>query len=189
MRKFTFLSLCFSALILTSSCTKEKALPPAGNPPQKQPPTIIYSEWTEETALSWSDTSVNGDPHLRSTWNVPGLTQTMIDNGAVLVFARNNSDASVKIFPAMMFANNNNDFEMYQSSPATEAFEFLRSKTVNGVLETPGVNNTVSFRYILIDNAPPANARIATGSAAGFNMEALKSLDYSDLAILLGIPN
>lgn len=185
MRKFSFLSLCFSAVILLASCTKEKALPPAGDPP----PTVIYSNWTEESTMSWSDTLVASDPYTRTAWTVPVLTQSMIDNGAVLVYARTNSDANVRIFPATIFDQNNSDFEKYQSFPVSASFELLHSKSVGGVFETPTVNSNISFRYILLENAPPANARIATGSAAGFNMDDLKAMSYQDLAIILGIPN
>ncbi len=186
--KFAFLSLCFSVFILFSSCTKEKTFPPPGNPPQEQPPIVMYSDWTEESTLSWSDTLVSADPYTRTVWSVPALTQSMIDNGAVLIYARTNSDANVRIFPAVIF-DQNNDFEIYSSFPVTESFELLHSKSVGGVFETPTVNSNISFRYILIENAPPANGRIATGSAAGFNMDDLKLMSYEDVAIILGIPN
>jgi len=186
MRKFSFLSICFSALILISSCTKEKVPPPV-NPPQEQPPTVRYSEWTESSTMAWQDTSVSGEPSLRSVWDVPGLTQSVIDNGALLVYARTNSDANVRIFPAIVF--NNSDFESYINLSSVGSFEMWHSKSVNGVFEMPSVSNDVSFRYIFFENAPPANARIATGSAAGLNMDDLKSMTYQDVAMLLGIPN
>lgn len=189
MRKFTFLSLCFSALILISSCTKEKTYPPVNNPPQEQPPTVMYSDWTESSILSWQESLVSGEPNLRSVWDVPGLTQSVIDNGAMLVYARTNLDGNVRIFPATILDQNNSDFEMYYSSPTVGAFEMWHNKSVNGVFEIPTVSTDVSFRYIFLENAPPANARIATGSAAGFNMDDLRSMTYQDVAILLAIPN
>jgi len=189
MRKFSFLSLCFSALILISSCTKEKTPPPAANPPQEQPPVVRYSEWTESSIMAWQDTLVSGEPSLRSVWDAPGLTQSVIDNGAVLVYARTNSDANVRIFPAMILDQSNSDYEMYQSFPAMESFELFHNKFVGGVFETPTISNDVSFRYIFLENAPPANARIATGSAAGFTMDDLKAMTYHEVAIILSIPN
>ncbi|HVE60624.1 MAG TPA: hypothetical protein VNA26_02315 [Chitinophagaceae bacterium] len=189
MRKFSFVSLCFSALILISSCTKEKALPPTYYPPQEQPPVVHYSDWTESSILAWQDTLVSGEPYLRSVWGVPGLSQTVIDNGAVLVYARTNADANVRVFPAMIYDGNSADFEGYYHSPSVESFEMWHNKSVNGVFEAPTVSNDVSFRYVFLENAPPANARIATGSAAGFNMDDLRSMTYEEVAIILGIPN
>ncbi len=189
MRKITFLSLCLSVFISFSSCTKEKTNPPIVNPPQEQPPTVVYSEWMEESSLTWSDTLVNAEPNTRAVLNASGLTQSTIDNGAVLIYARTNSDASVRIFPAMILDANNSDYEMYQSFPIAESFELLHSKFVNGVFETPTVSNNISFRYIYLENVPPANGRINTGAATGLNMEDLKAMSYQDVVILLSIPN
>ncbi len=156
MRKFTFLSLCFSMLILISSCTKDKAPPPVVDPPQEQPPIVFYSDWVEESSLSWSDTLVGSDPNLRTVWDAPGLTQSVIDNGAILVYARTNSDVNVRIFPAIIFDSNNSDFESYNNSPTVASFELWHNKSVGGVFEMPSVNSNIIFRCIFLENAPPA---------------------------------
>ncbi len=190
MRKFIFLFICFSAFTFFSSCTKEKTFQPvSGNqPPQEQPPVVTHSEWVEESSMSWSETFLSADPFLRAVWDVPGLTQSVIDNGAMLVYARTNSDATVRIFPAMIVDQNNTDFEMYQNFATVNSFELFHNKVANGVFEMPYISNNVSFRYIFLENAPPANARIATGSAAGFSVDDLKAMPYADVCILLSIP-
>jgi hypothetical protein len=190
MRKFIFLSLCFSAFTFFSSCTKEETYSPFVNqPPQEQPPTVIYSDWTEEYSLSWSDTLFGGEPFLRATWNVPELTQSVIDNGAMLIYAKTNSDGTVRNFPAMIVDQNNTDYETYHNFATVNSFEIFHNKFANGAFEMPSVNNNISFRYVLLENAPPANARIATGSAAGFSIEDLRAMTYQDVAIILGLPN
>jgi hypothetical protein len=68
------------------------------------------------------------DPFLRAVWDVPGLTQSVIDNGAMLVYARTNSDATVRIFPAMIVDQNNTDFEMYQNFATVNSFELFHDK-------------------------------------------------------------
>ncbi|MBD0378089.1 MAG: hypothetical protein ICV51_20980, partial [Flavisolibacter sp.] len=57
----------------------------------------------------------------------------------------------------------------------------------DGAYETPSAAGELSFRYIVIDNIPPANGRIATNNGNGYNIDELKQMSYSEVALLLGV--
>lgn len=185
MKKLMSLSLCLSTALLFASCTKE--VQPVNNQDNSTSVSVISSNWVSAPSMTWSDPTADSSVFLYANWNVPELTQNMIDDGAVIIYAKTSADKSERLFPARMNGNSNSNFDLYRSIAGQQSIELSHTKYDNGTYTTPTMNNDVSFRYILFKNVPPANARITTGSMAGYNLDELKRMDYDALVYLLGI--
>jgi len=184
MKKLSFLSLCFSFALLFASCTKE--VQPAQQD-DASPVRIISSNWVSASSMTWSDAAATPGVFVYASWNVPELTQDIVDNSAVLIFAKTGAAKSERIFPARINGSTTASFDLYRSIAGEQSIELSHTKYTDGTYTTPTANDNVSFRYILLKNVPPANARIATGSVAGYNLEELKRMDYDSITSLLGI--
>ena len=165
--KLNFLSLCFSALVLLASCTKEK-MPAAGSNQNSSnysnSVNVIASDWVS-ASLIWSDATA--DSSLRANWGA-AVTQEMIDNGTVLIYAKDQSSGTVKPFPAL-FDLNDTEFDSYSSVVEPYSIQLVHSSFRNSQYITPVKNDNISFRYILIENA--TNGYIQTGSATGVSLD------------------
>ena len=187
--KLNFLSLCFSALILLASCTKEYVTPPSGSNQNDYPAPVIVtaSDWTSESSMTWSDATATSSVFTTTNWDAPELTQEMVDNGAVLIYANTTSGDAPKLLPAMFERTSNSEYDEYRSVAEPRVIQLSHATYKDGDYATPIVNDDVSFRYILINNAPPANGRIITNNGVEYNLDELKLMSYSEVITILGI--
>ncbi|HVG40349.1 MAG TPA: hypothetical protein VM888_01965 [Chitinophagaceae bacterium] len=187
MRKFSFLSLCLSVIILATSCSKE-AIPanqgstaPIGN--EGTSTSIVYSDWTLASDMTWNDTTVNADPFKAATWTAPELTQSMLENKTILIFARTEHDQAVYQMPAEIYAQGStSEFEQFQSVINGETLTVLHTKSVDGVFEVPSITTNVSFRVVVVPD------EMVNGSANSFYADQLKTMSYEQVANLFAIP-
>jgi hypothetical protein len=184
MKKLRSLTLCFAIAFLVTSCQKE-VQPPLQN--DATPVRIISSNWVSAASMTWSDPTATPGAFVYANWNVPELTQDILDNSAVLIFAKTGASKSERLFPARINGTSNSNFDLYRSIAGQQSIELSHTKFSDGTYTAPTANSAVSFRYILLKNVPPANARIATGSMAGHNLDELKRMDYDAITALLGI--
>lgn len=202
MRKLSFASLCFSALILLVSCEKEGPVGPPGpmgpagtngtvgaQGPQGPAGTanVIYSTWTDDETLDWEDDeTITGVPQKIATWSAAQISQQVVDSGVVLVYARAANNGPVSPLPATFYAATG-AADQFSYSINVGALQFThRSTDAVGVFVTPAVTD-VRFRYIIIPGGTPGS-RMASSPAAGYTVEQLKAMTYEQVVALLRIP-
>ncbi len=181
----SFLSLCFSALLLLASCTKEEVSASGSNQnayDYSAPVNVIASDWIS-ASLNWSNAPAASNNALQTYWSA-GVNQEIINKGVVLIYAKDQSSGSIKSFPAR-FDFNDNDFDSYSSVVEPYSIQLVHSSYRNGQYITPVKNDNISFRYILIENA--AYGSIQTGSGGEVSVGSLKYMSYDDVVSLLGI--
>jgi hypothetical protein len=212
MRKVNFLSLCLSVVILAASCTKEGPEGPVGpQGPQGANGTngangstgstgatgqtgatgtanVIFSNWVSGTAMTWADTTVTAIPYKVSTWDAPTLTQSVLDNGAILVYARTGADNAVYQMPAAIYSGTSStEFDQFRSIAKAGALSLLHTKSVAGVFELPTAASEVNFRFVFIPGGV-STGRLSSGPAAGYNIEQLQTMSYAQVVNIFGIP-
>jgi hypothetical protein len=186
MRKLSFLSLSFIALLSFSSCTKdaiEKNVP-TGNAPSepRNAYTVAYSGWEAEEALGWSDDNGGTAPGRRTELSAPMLTSQALDAGTfVMVYAKSNVTDAVVPMPAVSVGASG-EVNTYEATPLAGVIGITRTKSVNGIYEMPVDGQEFQFRYIVITpvvNEP--NARVAT-------LGDFSTLTYEETIALFNIP-
>jgi hypothetical protein len=210
MRKVSFLSLCLSVIILATSCTKEGPEGPMGpQGPQGVNGTngtngatgatggvgatgqtgatgtanVIFSNWSLGTDMTWADTTVTGTPYKVATWATASLTPSVLDNGAVLVYARTNDDNAVYQMPASIFTGTSSaEFDQYRTIAKAGALSLLHTRSVAGTFELPAAAANVSFRFVFIPGG------VTTGRMAGYSLNQFKAMSYEQLSGFFGLP-
>jgi hypothetical protein len=186
MRKLSFLALGFIAILSVVSCTKEnfkEYVTPVGPEPHR----FASSEWTMDGQLTWED---GPNSNKIASWNAEPLSQEVIDNGGLLVYGKSNFDGSVNLLPSSFFITLNPDeFDLYECFPTAGSISLFHTKSVNGVFETPGDVNQLSFKYIIIDGPiVPSNGRTPTNGTNAFTVDDLRTLSYDEVISILGLP-
>ena len=198
--KFNSLSLCLSAFILLASCTKEK-LPAPGidqSVNTSAPPTVIVaSDWVSGS-LVWSEDPADSDNSLKAIFGAD-LTQEMLDNGVVLIYAKDQPSGIVNSFPAR-FDLNDTEYDSYSCEVEPKAIKLAHKCYRSGQFITPVKNDNVSFRYIFVGNTTnvgyftnaasgthDAVVETETGGGTKILLEDLKHMDYNFVVSLLGI--
>ncbi|MBD0350623.1 MAG: collagen-like protein [Flavisolibacter sp.] len=201
MKKLSFLSLCFSAIVLIVSCKKEGPMGPVGpqgaagtNGTNGEPgatgpqgpagsANVVYSSWSD-SALAWTDTTINTVPLRTSSLSASAVTQEIIDRGVVLVYGRT-EDGDVHALPTMLHGTDGTN--IFRFSLKEGSIALAHSRLVNTGYQTPAAQD-IRFRYILIPGGV-ANTRIASGAAAGYTAAQLQAMSYNEVVALLRIPN
>ncbi len=186
--KLSFLSLCISTFILLASCTKEDTPWTNGGNPNSYiaPISVTASEWTSASAVSWSDATVSAKEYFRMEWSAPELTESMVNNGAVLAYAKTSNNAP-ELIPAMFEPTYNAEWSLYGIIAQPQTIHVFQSKIDGGPNTTPTINGNVSFHYILIDNMSTANGGIIDYNGVHYSIEDLKGMSYADVTAILGI--
>lgn len=187
MKKLNFLAICLLSLISFSSCTKDvETRTGTGSTGENQNNVAVtYSEWIPSSLLQWTDTTIDGNPAIHATFEAP-LTENMIHNSTVLVYARKMNKAEASVFPAMIY-DSNNDYESLYSVNDVHGIQIYHTKNISGVYQRPE-SNTMHFRYILIDQPVADNTRPDVAGAPQYNMAELQTMSYGDVLNALGIP-
>ncbi len=187
--KLSFLSLGFSSLILLASCTKEEAPPATGTNPDDYPTTVNVStsDWTAASSMTWSDETVSSDGFATTNWVAPRLSQEMVDNGAVLIYAKTSSSDDAKLLPAMFQITSDSEYDEYRGVAESKVIHLSHATYREGTYVTPSSNRDISFRYILIDNIPTTHGRFITSNGMEYSLTDLRLMSYTEVAFLLGI--
>ena len=183
--KLNFLAICMCSVIALSSCTKE-AIRNHGTAVQSpSSATISYSEWISGSHITWSDTNTDGYPALHATFHAL-LSENMVNNNSVLVYARKKDTQHTSVFPATFFSSNDH-YEMLYSVNTMDGIQVYYTMNVNGEYEIP-VTDNIEFRYILVEQPPVAsNGRPDMSGVQQYSMDDLRSMTYEDAMLALGI--
>ena len=187
MRRLPLLTLCLSAFLLFTNCTKEDLSANGSAPINYNDGTTssaTASGWVTAASLTWSDAAAAADVYAYAEWNAPELLQEAVDKGAVLVYAKTGS--APKLLPALFEKTANDEFDLYRSVAEAQVIRLSHSTLVNGTYTAPAASNEVSFRYIIIKNVSPINEQIVTATGE-YTLEQFKVMSYNEVTSALGI--
>jgi hypothetical protein len=183
MKKLNFLAICFFSVLSFSSCTKDIERNGAGTDSENQSNvTVSYSEWIPSSMLSWTDTTLGGDPAIHATFKAP-VTESMINNNSILVYAKKTDSDEVSAFPAAIY-DSNNDYDLLYATHDFNGIQIFHTRNTGGIYERPE-NNALRFRYILIEQQVADNGR---PDAPQYSMHELQTMTYDEVLNALGIP-
>ena len=113
------------------------------------------------------------------------ITESMINNYSILVYARKSGSEETSVFPATIY-DSNNDYELLHATYDMSGIQIFHTKNTGGVYARPE-NNTLRFRYILIERAVADNGRPDL-SEPEYSMTELQSMSYQEVLAALNIP-
>jgi hypothetical protein len=196
MRKYSLLSLLLIAVaFLAIDCTREGPEGPIGpqgpQGPSGTPGTpgapgapgapgtanVIYSSWV--TASVWADTSISGGI-TSAIYRRPaaGITQAVLDNGVVLVYAKlNAANNSTVMLPYTVV--NASTFQLYPLLYPGN-LHIVASNLNNTNLTGASMAATNQFRYVIIPGG------VAGGRMT--NAHDLQAMTYEQVCALYNIP-
>lgn len=225
MRKLPFLSLLLLAItFIVINCTKEGPEGPvgaqgpqgpagatgasgsagtAGTPgtpgatgPQGPAGTanVIYSAWF--TPSPYILNTVFGTDHWSYVKTAPGITQAILDNGAILVYGKLNGYNTtvwpvnqVSLLPIIVSYQQSSVFQ-FDTWSSLATVGNLKIDFVNSVnFYTGGISNTHQFRYVIIPGGV-AGGRMANRQSTyfGYTETQLKAMSYFEVCKALNIP-
>lgn len=165
--------------------------------PQGPPGTanVIYSPWiTDPTITNWADTAMTlyGTVVRRRNIPAPGITQTLIDQGVVLVFARGGAigggNAPIQLPVTITFGGNQLQVGFI---PVLGKLVFYIANTITGT--APAVFWGGDFRYVLIPGGVAGGRGMSREKTAEINgriytERELTGMSYTQVCSLLKIP-
>ena len=205
MRKFKLLSLLLVVIsFITINCTKEGPEGPAGSAGPQGPAggtgaagpagaigsaNVIYSNWIDESTLSWADTTIVTAPHQRAILRPISLTQAIVDNGTILMYRRFNPTNGVEQMPYnLYFSANSTTFHNYKYVASVGRLISFRANSLLGVFQSPvGIANLGSLRYILIPGSV-LGGRSAGIGGTNYTADQVKAMSYNEVCNLFSIP-
>lgn len=206
MRKLRLLSLSlFAIAFIMVNCTKEGPEGPVGATGAQGPPgtpgatgatgpagpagpagsSVIYSSWFSFATANWGDSTMTNLGTVKRANRVAAITQAHLDQGVVLSYLALTTNPGVGpyLLPFIIPA-----------SPNALQVGFIpvvgRIVYYNGFLNaTTGValNASYSFRYVIIPGTV-AGGRVMSGAAAGYTVDQLQRMSYSQVASMFNIP-
>lgn len=206
MKKISFVHAIFVvAVILFTSCKGDQGpvgpagpAGPSGNngPAGPQGPAgtanVIYSSWFGPSfngGSAWIGSTFAGLQTNYINYASASLTQAIIDQGAILVYANLQSYAnlgngnSITQLP-FTHMNTGNHVETWSHNMTAGNVRINFQTTVGW---TPAqMSTSYRFRYIFIPGA--VAGRISAGPAAGYSVDQLKTMSYQQVINLLSIP-
>jgi hypothetical protein len=212
MEKLKILGITFSALFfLVSSCTKTGPAGPTGvtgatgatgatgvQGPQGPAGTanVIYSAWF--TPAAYTVTTVFGIVNLDYIKPAAGITQSILDNGAVLTYGKlNGYNASLwptdQVGKLPILINyqigTNTNIDTWSAYATVGDLRINLVSSLNAYTSDAAINHSHSFRYIIIPGGV-AGARQASPGVAGtgYSLEQLRSMSYEQVCRILSIP-
>jgi hypothetical protein len=138
---------------------------------------VIYSAWFPVLGSDWTGT---GTADQSNTLAAPGITQSIRDNGVVLVYATYNN--LVRPLPFNDISTTNPVIFDY-FLPATLGQIFLRAYRPG----SPFTLITISFRYILIPGGVAGGRTVGMGGT-NYTADQLRSMSYEQVCKLFHIP-
>lgn len=193
MRRSIALVTCAASMFFLASCTKSDVPYNDSNYDQNYNPssnaTITYSEWIPASEMTWTDTTIDSELYIHSTWLAPELTETVLQNAVLIVYAKTSADNTESALPHLIYAGNSTNFDVYTPAHELGAFKLFHTKWANGVNEAPAVNGDVSFRYVIIQTAPAPDVLIDnTTMTIAYKLEQLPSLSYMEIVNMFNFP-
>jgi hypothetical protein len=218
MRKFRLLSLLLIALsFILVNCTKEGPEGPAGATGPQGPPgtngstgpagptgpqgpagstgpqgpagtaNVIYSPWFPSNP--WADTTINSIGAAIFRRLAPGVTQSVIDQGVVLVYTQlTGSNGSTMQLP---FVFNSNPAYQFTSILYVGRVHILVTN-LNGTATTGAAWSTTNqFRYVIIPGGVAGgrgvNEKVVQINGRTYTESVLRAMSYADVCSLLHI--
>ncbi|HKB44847.1 MAG TPA: hypothetical protein VKC90_10665 [Chitinophagaceae bacterium] len=167
---------------------------PAGATGPAGTANVIYSAWF--TPNIYTSSTVFGTDHWSYVKTAPGITQAILDNGAILVYGKLNGyntavwpTDQVSLLPIIVSYQQSSVFQFDTWSSLTTVGN-LKIDFVNSVnFYTGGISNTHQFRYVIIPGGV-AGGRMANGQSTyfGYTENQLKAMSYFEVCKALNIP-
>jgi hypothetical protein len=141
---------------------------------------VIYSAWFSPAA--WVPATGFNDFTFDKT--APSLTQAVIDNGAVLSYAKITGETTVRPLSTTINTGVTGIATYGFNLPAINTIRYSVTRVAGGTY-VPLI--TDQFRYVIIPGAV-AGGRMATGAARGYSLEQLRQMSYEQVIALFNIP-
>lgn len=214
MRKLRLLSFSFLAILfIFESCTKEGPEGPVGAQGPQGPPgtagaagaagstgatgptgpigvaNVIYSAWISDAlSANWADTTITllGGCRRRNL-PAPGLADTILNRGIIIVYARGSVSGNNPVPLAYDFFFSPNAISMGFIPANSRIILYLANVTTGASLAGTGVYWGGDFRYVLIPGGV-AGGRVSSGVAAGYSVSELQTMPYEKLLSKFNIP-
>jgi Collagen triple helix repeat (20 copies) len=156
---------------------------PAG--PQGVPGTanVIYSSWAAPQ-FSWRDTSLGGSNYRINHSNAVSITANVLAQGVVLVYVRNTFGTNDGPFPLPLTQSIFSTNITISFLPAVGKIFYTGYTFDNLATQTPTQRE---FRWVVIPGGV-AGGRLTSGPAAGYTVNQVKTMSYSQIASIFNIP-
>jgi hypothetical protein len=214
MRKLRLLSLFLLAItLITISCTKEGPEGPVGAQGPQGPAgttgaaggtgatgntgatgatgtaNVIYSAWiSDAVATNWADTTITllGGCRRRNL-PAPGLADTILNRGVIIVYARGTVTGNNPVPLAYDFFFNPFSISMGFIPANSKIILYVANVTTATTLAGTGLYWGGDFRYVLVPGGV-AGGRLINGAAAGYTVDKLKTMPYEEVLRKFNIP-
>jgi hypothetical protein len=214
MRKLRLLSFSFLAILfIFESCTKEGPEGPVGAQGPQGPPgtagaagaagstgatgptgpigvaNVIYSAWISDAlSTNWADTTITllGGCRRRNL-PAPGLADTILNRGIIIVYARGSVSANNPVPLAYDFFFSPYSISMGFIPANSRIILYVANVTTGTSLAGTGLYWGGDFRYVLIPGGV-AGGRVSSGAAAGYSVSELQTMPYEKLLSKFNIP-
>jgi hypothetical protein len=182
MKNISLLFVAITTTILLGSCSKDGAQGPEGPAGAQGIPgtaNVIYSTWFGPTA--WTN---NGTNNIYFNKAATGITQAIIDQGAVLAYVKfPDEGGAARPLPTVTF---NGQVIWNYMLPGVGTIRFTANPT-NGTSNFTAFTN-MQFRYVIIPGGQAGNRMMSSSQQTQYNIDELKSLSYEEVIKLLNIP-
>jgi hypothetical protein len=145
---------------------------------------VIYSAWYSPT--TWAAETQFGIALRTYTMSATSLTQTIVDQGVVLVYLR-----FVGLNPAIIqlpFVTADASALSFYFQAAAGSVKVLYYSPATPTVSPSVIPSSNQVRYVLIPGAAPGAAPLANGSTRAQEIARLKSMSYSEVCRKYGIP-
>jgi hypothetical protein len=194
MKKAKLMSLLFIMAIVAVSCKKETGpAGPQGNEGPAGPAgtaNVIYSSWVGFDSSHWgSPVSEWGQVKRIYSATAPGITQSVIDRGAVLVYFKLWGTPEPSPLPIIanitLFTHQYLGFRLV---PDTIQLTYFDLEDNNDPGTFTGDSTTNAYRYVIIPGGIAGNKSMTGNDNSQPNMADLRKMTYSEVCAYFKIP-
>ena len=162
---------------------------PAGPQGPAGTANVIYTAWTNFNVANWTAVqNIFGIDQRRYPIPAPGITQTMLDNGVVIVYIKFSGVANTAYpLPMVESIAGSGGLQNLQNINTLSTIT-LRFFNANGVGDPGTFGSPNQWRYVLIPGGI-AGGRSANGSGPymGYTEQQLRAMPYSEICRIFNI--
>lgn len=165
---------------------------PAGPQGPAGTANVIYSSWFGDATFSpnWADTVLTFVGTVsRAIKAAPGVTATIINQGLVLSYAKASTIIEPQLLPWTLSGANvgfpGNSFQLNFIPQNGKLFYYWNNLTTGNA--SGFTSSGFEYRYVIIPGGV-AGGRFTSGPAAGYSVDQIKSMSYSQVSSLFNIP-
>lgn len=159
---------------------------PAGPQGPAGTANVIYSSWFGDNTFSptWGDTTLSFfGVCSRAIKAAPGVTASIINQGLVLSYIKASSIVEPQLLP--LSVPGTTPLELNFIPQVGKIFYYFKNPTTSNA--SGAITAGFEFRYVIIPGGV-AGGRFTSGPAAGYSVDQIKSMSYSQIRSLFNIP-